>query len=80
MTVGLIGMVHLGPLPGAPQFQGDFDAVLAAATSDANVLAEAGFDVREVPEGHLCCGSAGTYNLLQPDLSARLRARKVAHL
>ena len=31
-------------------------------------------------EGHLCCGSAGTYNLLQPEIAERLRARKVAHL
>ena len=32
----------------------------------------------EPPEGHLCCGSAGTYNLLQPELATRLRDRKVA--
>ena len=42
------------------------------------LLAAAGYDVRDVPEAHLCCGSAGTYNLLQPELAARLRARKVA--
>lgn len=40
----LVGMVHLGPLPGAPAFSGDFDAVLAAALADATALAEAGFD------------------------------------
>ncbi|MFQ5468198.1 MAG: glycolate oxidase subunit GlcF, partial [Kiloniellaceae bacterium] len=39
------------------------------------LLAAAGFAVREVHEGHLCCGSAGTYNQLQPDLAARLRDR-----
>jgi glycolate oxidase iron-sulfur subunit len=44
------------------------------------VLAAAGFEVREVAEGHLCCGSAGTYNLLQPDLSERLLARKIANV
>src|SRR5262249_5427844 len=33
------------------------------------LLTAAGFTVREVPEGHLCCGSAGTYNLLQPELA-----------
>jgi len=44
------------------------------------LLAAAGFQVRDVPDGHLCCGSAGTYNLLQPDLAARLRARKVASI
>jgi glycolate oxidase iron-sulfur subunit len=44
------------------------------------VLAAAGFTVREIAEGHLCCGSAGTYNLLQPDLSERLLARKISHV
>ena len=42
------------------------------------LLEAAGFVVVEPPEGHLCCGSAGTYNLLQPELATRLRDRKVA--
>jgi glycolate dehydrogenase iron-sulfur subunit len=41
-----------------------------------SLLAAAGFIVLEVPEAHICCGSAGTYNMLQPELSAALRARK----
>ncbi|MEE8499085.1 MAG: glycolate oxidase subunit GlcF [Kiloniellales bacterium] len=44
------------------------------------LLAAAGFIVKEVPEGHLCCGSAGTYNLLQPELAGRLRDRKLGHI
>jgi glycolate oxidase iron-sulfur subunit len=44
------------------------------------LLAGAGFDVRDVPEGHLCCGSAGTYNMLQPEIASRLRERKVANV
>ena len=40
----------------------------------------AGFAVRDVPEGHLCCGSAGTYNLLQPGLAGALRARKLRNI
>ncbi|WP_341704857.1 glycolate oxidase subunit GlcF [Ferrovibrio sp.] len=44
------------------------------------LLAEAGFTVRDVPEAHLCCGSAGTYNLLQPEIATRLRDRKAAHI
>jgi glycolate oxidase iron-sulfur subunit len=44
------------------------------------LLAAAGFAVLDVPEGHLCCGSAGTYNLLQPELAARLRDRKLANI
>ena len=42
------------------------------------LLAAAGFQVLEIPEGHLCCGSAGTYNLLQPEIATQLRDRKVA--
>ena len=45
-----------------------------------DLLAAAGFAVVEVPEGHLCCGSAGTYNLLQPELAAALRERKLANI
>jgi glycolate dehydrogenase iron-sulfur subunit len=44
------------------------------------LLRQAGFTVKDVPEGHICCGSAGTYNLLQPELAARLRDRKVANI
>jgi glycolate oxidase iron-sulfur subunit len=44
------------------------------------LLAAAGFLVIEVPEGHLCCGSAGTYNLLQPELASALRERKLANI
>ena len=45
-----------------------------------DLLAKAGFVVREPREGHLCCGSAGTYNILQPEIAARLRSRKVANI
>jgi glycolate oxidase iron-sulfur subunit len=41
------------------------------------LLAKLGFKVLDVPDGHLCCGSAGTYNILQPDFARRLRERKV---
>ena len=44
------------------------------------LLADAGFQVLEVPEGHICCGSAGTYNLLQPQIADRLKARKVRNI
>jgi glycolate oxidase iron-sulfur subunit len=42
-----------------------------------DILDRLGFAVKEIPEGHLCCGSAGTYNILQPDIARRLRERKV---
>jgi glycolate oxidase iron-sulfur subunit len=41
------------------------------------ILSKVGFVVKDIPEGHLCCGSAGTYNILQPDIARRLRERKV---
>ncbi|MGN6748714.1 MAG: glycolate oxidase subunit GlcF, partial [Xanthobacteraceae bacterium] len=41
------------------------------------ILSKVGFIVKDIPEGHLCCGSAGTYNILQPDIARRLRERKV---
>jgi glycolate dehydrogenase iron-sulfur subunit len=44
------------------------------------LLSKFGFAVEDVPEGHLCCGSAGTYNILQPDLAEKLRDRKVANI
>jgi glycolate oxidase iron-sulfur subunit len=44
------------------------------------LLRDAGFVVRDVPEGHICCGSAGVYNILQPEIAGKLRARKVANI
>ena len=44
------------------------------------ILAEAGFDLVRVADSHLCCGSAGTYSLLQPKLSEELLRNKVAGL
>jgi glycolate oxidase iron-sulfur subunit len=49
-------------------------------TEPKTLLKQAGFTVKDVPEGHICCGSAGTYNLLQPEIAAQLRARKVANI
>ncbi len=44
------------------------------------LLKAAGFTVKDVPEGHICCGSAGTYNMLQPEISGQLRERKVSNI
>ncbi len=44
------------------------------------LLRKAGFTVIDVPEGHICCGSAGVYNILQPELADRLRQRKVDNI
>ncbi|CDZ44773.1 glycolate oxidase subunit GlcF [Neorhizobium galegae] len=45
-----------------------------------SLLKAAGFTVRDPGEGHLCCGSAGTYNILQPEISEQLKARKVRNI
>jgi glycolate oxidase iron-sulfur subunit len=52
------------------QIRGTVEAILAAA----------GVDARLCDESHLCCGSAGTYSVLQPELATALRDRKLAHL
>ena len=44
------------------------------------LLKEAGFEVLDPPERHLCCGSAGTYNILQPEIAKKLQSRKVANI
>ena len=61
-----------------------FGLFAAARTEDdaraEGVALQCGFTVKDVPEGHLCCGSAGTYNILQPEIAKRLQARKVANI
>jgi glycolate oxidase iron-sulfur subunit len=44
------------------------------------LLAQAGFELTAVAEKHLCCGSAGTYSILQPDIAGALKTRKLANL
>jgi len=59
--------------------------LLAAARPEDHRGAEAaaarrGFAVKEAAEAHICCGSAGTYNILQPKIAGELRARKVRQI
>ncbi|MFN4170193.1 MAG: glycolate oxidase subunit GlcF [Pseudorhodobacter sp.] len=49
-------------------------------TAPKDLLRRVGFDVVEPADSHLCCGSAGTYNLMQPEISGELKRRKVATL
>jgi len=44
------------------------------------LLEQAGYTLTDIPEGHLCCGSAGTYNILEPELSGELRDRKLKNI
>ena len=45
-----------------------------------DLLSKNGFVVKDISESHLCCGSAGTYNILQPEIASKLRDRKVANI
>jgi glycolate oxidase iron-sulfur subunit len=74
------------PLESAPSAAGLVVAYHAACSlqhgqhitrQPKDLLAKLGFVVKDVPDGHLCCGSAGTYNIMQPDIARRLRERKV---
>jgi glycolate oxidase iron-sulfur subunit len=53
---------------------------LGRAAAGKTLLQSAGFEVVDIPEGHLCCGSAGSYSILQPEIAERLRERKLANL
>jgi glycolate oxidase iron-sulfur subunit len=44
------------------------------------LLKAMGFVVKDVPEGHICCGSAGVYNILQPEIAETLRERKIDNI
>ena len=82
-----VGGIALRPLQ---QQQGDIVVAYHAACSlqhgqkitllPKELLSKNGFVVKDVPESHLCCGSAGTYNVLQPDIANKLRDRKVANI
>jgi glycolate oxidase iron-sulfur subunit len=82
---------YLGSIPLQPtQQHGDIVIAYHAACSlqhgqkithaPKELLSKNGFVVKDVPESHLCCGSAGTYNILQPDIANKLRDRKVANI
>ena len=49
-------------------------------TKAQTLLRNAGFKVQDIPEGHLCCGSAGTYNIMQPEIATQLRDRKIENI
>ena len=53
---------------------------LKHGSEGAALLAAAGFDVLAIPDGHLCCGSAGSYSVLQPQIAGELRTRKLANV
>lgn len=82
-------LLHAGPLPVAGGRPGLRVAYHAACSlqhgqrireAPRDLLREAGFEVLDIADAHLCCGSAGTYNLLQPEFASELRRRKIGNI
>jgi glycolate oxidase iron-sulfur subunit len=53
---------------------------LRLADKGRKLLIDCGYEVLDIAEGHLCCGSAGSYSILQPQIADALRARKLANI
>lgn len=81
-----LATLDLGPAVRSPAFSVAYHSACSMqhgqkiTTVPKKLLGTAGFDVRDVPEGHLCCGSAGTYNILQPVIARQLRDRKLTNI
>lgn len=78
--VGLIDPTHALPLRVAYHAACSLQHGQQIKTYPKTLLKSAGFKVSEPRDSHLCCGSAGTYNLMQPEISAELKTRKVTTL
>jgi len=78
--IGLEEPVHAAPLRVAYHAACSLQHGQKITTYPKALLKSAGFEVVEPAEGHLCCGSAGTYNMMQPEISGQLKARKVRNL
>ncbi len=82
----VVAELDLPPVDGVPAVRVVYHAPCSLqhgqriADVPRRLLAEAGFEVVDHAEAHLCCGSAGTYNILQPAIARRLRDRKVASI
>jgi glycolate oxidase iron-sulfur subunit len=74
------------PFTGAPEMVVAYHAACSLQhgqqikTAPKKLLKDAGFTVVEPADSHLCCGSAGTYNLMQPEISKQLKERKIRTL
>jgi glycolate oxidase iron-sulfur subunit len=79
-TLGLVAAGPAKPLTVAYHSACSLQHGQKIVTAPKELLSKLNFIVKDVPEGHLCCGSAGTYNILQPSLADRLRDRKVANI
>ena len=78
--------VELSPLNGAEDIRVTYHSACSMQHGQSlrrqprELLSAVGFSVSEPPEGHMCCGSAGTYNILQSELADQLRDRKAANI
>ncbi len=80
IDIGLQEPVHAAPLRVAYHAACSLQHGQQIKTYPKDLLRSAGFEIVEPAEPHLCCGSAGTYNLLQPEISQKLKERKVRNL
>ncbi len=78
--IGLDGATHAEPLRVAYHAACSLQHGQQIRSAPKDLLKAAGFEVLEPRDAHICCGSAGTYNLMQPAISAELKTRKVATL
>ena len=78
--LGLVDPRHADPLRVAYHAACSLQHGQQVKSAPKSLLSNAGFEVYEPQDSHLCCGSAGTYNLLQPEISAELKHRKVQTL
>lgn len=82
----VIAQLGLGELSGVPRLRVAYHDACSLQHGQKikapprQLLQEAGFEVLEIPEAHLCCGSAGTYNLLEPEFAQPLLERKAGHI
>ena len=80
IDLGLCEATHAEPLRVAYHAACSLQHGQQIKTHPKTLLKQAGFQVFEPKDSHLCCGSAGTYNLMQPEISGALKTRKVAAL
>ena len=78
--IGLTDAVHAEPLRVGYHAACSLQHGQQIRQAPKDLLKAAGFQVVEPRDSHMCCGSAGTYNLLQPEISAELKSRKLATL
>jgi glycolate oxidase iron-sulfur subunit len=78
--IGLKDASHAEPLRVAYHAACSLQHGQQIRSAPKELLRAAGFQVVEPRDGHICCGSAGTYNLMQPAISSELKTRKVATL